>query len=316
LEEGEPPSLPLRWAHSVPNRWGRSRHIGQVVAFKRNQWSDSAGLRNRAADSVLTFRDDSPNRILSFAPEEGERKAVTTTHIHCETREGHKIALYFTGPEHAGETLERIVRWQQTKDPMLAIADGLAANHNHNLSDRIIEGGCNMHARRNFYELREFEPDDAKVVLRIYERIYKLDGELKSVSQEERLREHQRMSGPLMEELRARAERKVQELMPNFQLYKAYKYLLNHWERLTLFLTVPGAPLDNGQAERGLKLAILHRKNSLFYKSEYGAFVGDVLMSLLFTARLNGLNPVKWLEQILTRYRVSPLEAEKLMPFS
>jgi hypothetical protein len=60
---------------------------------------------------------------------------------------------------------------------MLAIADGLAANRKQNLDDQIIEGGCNMHARRNFYELREFEPDDAQVVLRIYARIYKLDGE-------------------------------------------------------------------------------------------------------------------------------------------
>jgi transposase len=76
---------------------------------------------------------------------------------------------------------------------------------------------------------------------------------------------------------------------------------------LTLFLTEPGAPLDNGQTERGLKSTILDLKSSLFDKTEYGAFVGDVLMSLLFNARMSGLNPVKWLELILTRSRVSPL---------
>ena len=64
-------------------------------------------------------------------------------------------------------------------------------------------------------------------------------------------------------------ERKVE---PNSGLGKAISYLLNHWEKLTLFLRVPGAPLDNNIAERALKKAILHRKNSLFYKNaEWGA---------------------------------------------
>jgi hypothetical protein len=44
---------------------------------------------------------------------------------------------------------------------------------------------------------------------------------------------------------------------------------------------VPGAPLDNNIAERALKKAILHRKNSLFYKNRNGAQMGDLFMSLI-----------------------------------
>jgi len=57
----------------------------------------------------------------------------------------------------------------------------------------------------------------------------------------------------------------------------------NHWEPLTLFLRVPKAPLDNNLCERALKRVILHRKNSLFFKTDHGADVGDLFMSLIHT---------------------------------
>ena len=71
--------------------------------------------------------------------------------------------------------------------------------------------------------------------------------------------------------------------------------MLKHWAKLTLFLRVPGAPLDNNICERALKKAILHRKNALFYKTLAGARVGDVFMSLIHTAELNGIAPFEYL---------------------
>ena len=71
--------------------------------------------------------------------------------------------------------------------------------------------------------------------------------------------------------------------------------MLKHWEPLTLFLRVPGAPLDNNLCEQVLKQAILHRKNSLFFKTEHGAYIGDLFMSLIYTCRLNRVNPFHYL---------------------
>ena len=42
-------------------------------------------------------------------------------------------------------------------------------------------------------------------------------------------------------------------------------------------------------------MAILHRKNSLSYKTEHGARVGDVFMSLIHTCALGGINPYEYL---------------------
>jgi transposase len=75
--------------------------------------------------------------------------------------------------------------------------------------------------------------------------------------------------------------------------------MLRHWEALTLFLRQPGAPIDNNVCERALKKAILHRKNSLFYRTKNGARVGDLFMSLIHTAELCGANPFDYLTQLL-----------------
>jgi len=85
---------------------------------------------------------------------------------------------------------------------------------------------------------------------------------------------------------------------PNSGLGGAIKYLLNYWQRLTLFLRQAGAPVDNNLCERALKKAILHRKNSLFYLTENGAKVGDLFMSLIHTAELCGTNPFDYLTQL------------------
>ena len=71
--------------------------------------------------------------------------------------------------------------------------------------------------------------------------------------------------------------------------------MLKHWEALTLFLREPGAPLDNNLCEQALKKAILHRKNALFYKTENGARVGDLFMSLIHTCNLASANPFDYL---------------------
>ena len=71
-----------------------------------------------------------------------------------------------------------------------------------------------------------------------------------------------------------------------------------HWEKLTLFLREPGAPLDNNICERALKKAILHRKNALFYKTQNGAHVGDIFMSLIHTCQFCGADPFDYLTEL------------------
>jgi hypothetical protein len=73
----------------------------------------------------------------------------------------------------------------------------------------------------------------------------------------------------------------------------------NRWSELTLFLRTPGAPLDSNIVERALKKAILHRKAAMFYKTLNGARVGDVFMSLIYTAELNDVPAFEYLVALL-----------------
>ncbi|MCP3867699.1 MAG: IS66 family transposase [Gammaproteobacteria bacterium] len=86
---------------------------------------------------------------------------------------------------------------------------------------------------------------------------------------------------------------------PNSRLGGAFNYLLKRWQSLTRFLEVPGAPLDNNAAERALKMILRLRKNSLFCANPHGAYVGDVLTSLIETCRLAGINPLAYLTALM-----------------
>jgi hypothetical protein len=120
------------------------------------------------------------------------------------------------------------------------------------------------------------------------------------MSREERMKFHRKVSWPLMKELKKWLRRQLREKLvePNSGLGKAITYMLKHWRKLTMFLRKPGAPLDNNLAERVLKKAILHRKNALFYKTQRGARVGDLFMSLIHTAELCGASVFDYLTEL------------------
>jgi hypothetical protein len=84
----------------------------------------------------------------------------------------------------------------------------------------------------------------------------------------------------------------------NNGLGAAARYMLRHWQPLTTFLRVAGAPLDSNWAERAIKIAIRYRRNSLFYKTAKGAQVGDCLMSIIYTAKVNGIDAHAYLNAL------------------
>jgi len=103
---------------------------------------------------------------------------------------------------------------------------------------------------------------------------------------------------------------------PNSSLGKAIAYMQRHWEPLTLFLRVQGAPLHNNLCEQALKRAILHRKNALFFKTQQGAQVGDAFMSLIQTCNLAGANPFDYLTALLLHHEAVRELPERWMPWN
>jgi transposase len=276
-------------------------------------------LVRQAAQGDVVHNDDTTVKILDLMDErarqeafaadraEGpakkkaaERVGMFTTGI-VSTHDDHKIALFLSGRQHAGENLADVLA-QRAADLAFPIQMCDALSRNMPADLKTILGNCLAHGRRQFVDVVEQFPEECRHVLEALSVPYRNDAiaRERNLSAEERLLFHQAQSGPTMEELHAWLLRQFDErrVEPNSGLGGAISYLLKHWEKLTLFLRVAGAPLDNNICERALKKAILHRKNALFYKTCHGAHVGDIFMSLIYTCELCKVNPFDYLTEL------------------
>ena len=259
-------------------------------------------LIRQAAQSNLFHHDDTLMKILANLKEietedERSRKGSFTTGV-LAMRDERPMALFFTGPNHAGENLAKLLKQRASGlSPPIQMCD--AASRNVSKEFETLLANCLAHARRNFVDLVPNFPEECRYVIEALAEIYHHDKMAKEqgLSSDQRLRFHQDRSGPVMERLNEWLQKQLDQrkVEPNSSMGKAIAYMLNHWEPLTLFLRVPGAPLDNNLCEQALKRAILHRKNSLFFRTEHGAYIGDLFMSLIHTCTLNRVNPFHYL---------------------
>jgi transposase len=271
-------------------------------------------LIRQAAQGTIVHNDDTTVKILELmrakektasgenpSADSSERRGMFTSGI-VATVAGHRIALFFSGRKHGGENLADVLR-QRASDlpPPIQMCDALSRNLPKEFAT--IVANCLAHGRRQFVDINERFPDETRYVLKALEVVYRNDSQARQrqMTDEERLAFHQAQSGPVMDRLRAWLSQQFEErrVEPNSGLGAAISYLIRHWEKLTLFLRQPGAPLDNNICERALKKAILNRKNAYFYKTRHGAAVGDQYMSLIHTCELNGINPFDYLTALL-----------------
>jgi hypothetical protein len=253
-------------------------------------------LTRQAAQGEVMHNDDTSMRVLRLAREPSdERTGVFTSNILAITAAHHKIALYFTGAKHAGENMAAVLK-QRAKEspPPIQMCDALSRNTPEACGVEILLANCMAHGRRQLVDIAPNFPAECRHVLESLGTVYYNDAMAReqALSAEDRLKLHQKQSGPVMGQLHAWLEAQLAEKKtePNSGLGKAITYLLRHWKGLTAFLRHAGAPLDNNICEQALKRAVLHRKNALFYKTLNGAQVGDLFMSLIHTCRLCDAN--------------------------
>jgi HPt (histidine-containing phosphotransfer) domain-containing protein len=262
-------------------------------------------LVRQAAQWELVHNDDTSMRVLSLdrGDVSPERTGVFTSGIVWVFQQ-RRIALFFTGAKHAGENLADVLRQRRLElPPPIQMCDALSRNMPKLPAPlQTVVANCLAHGRRGFVKVIASFPEQCRFVLETLGEVYKYDEQARvaRLTPEDRLHFHQQYSKPVMDKLETWLKAQFAERLvePNSGLGKAISYLLNHWARLTLFLEKAGTPLDNNLAERSLKKAILHRKNSLFYKTRNGAQMGDLYMSLVHTCELNGANPFDYLTEL------------------
>jgi transposase len=271
-----------------------------------------AELIRQAAQGQIFHNDDTRMKILALLnpasaatdAEPADRQSVSTSGI-ISVLDGHRITLFFTGHRNAGENLTVVLQQRAAAlDRPIHMCDALPQN----LPDlpeelQTILAHCLVHARRRLVDVAVNFPTECLYVLKALKVVYTNDSLAREqgMSAQERLAFHQAHSQATMDALQVWLTAQLEEkrVEPNSGLGAAITYMRKYWEPLTLFLHQPGAPLDNNVCEQALKKAILHRKNAYFYKTEHGAHVGDLFMSLIHTCELNRVNPLDYLTQLL-----------------
>ena len=189
------------------------------------------------------FAEDSSKEDVEESPKKLERRGLFTSGI-VSTREGRKIALFFSGRQHAGENLKDVLlRRAETLAAPIQMCDALSRNLPADLET--IVAHCLAHGRRQFVDVAEQFPEECRYVLESLSIIYRNDAiaRQRNLSPSARRHFHQSESGPTMEKLHIWLGRQLEDRLvePNSSLGGAISYLLKYWERLTLFLRWRGA---------------------------------------------------------------------------
>jgi transposase len=297
-------------------QWEIVEEVAELIKPARDE------LIRQAAQGEVLHNDDTGMKVLKLEREPGDERTGVFTSGIVSTAQGWKIALYFTGRQHAGENIADVLKQRNAElGPPIQMCDALSWNTSKVPAGvELMVAHCLAHGRRQIVEVAANFPAECRHVLERLGDVYRNDAEARDagLTPVERLRFHQQRSQPIMDGLHdwleaQFAERRVE---PNSGLGKAITYLLRHWQPLTLFLRQAGAPLDNNLCERSLKRAVLHRKNALFYRTLNGAQAGDLFMSLIHTCQMCRANSFDYLTELQRHARELAASPAEWMPWN
>jgi transposase len=193
----------------------------------------------------------------------------------------------------------------------------------------IVSALCWAHARRQFFELADIAanarrgkhaPAISPIALQAVKRIdalFDIERSINGLSASERLRVRQEQSAPLLADLKASLGEERPRLSRSASVAKPIDYLLKRWDRFAAFLGDGRICLSNNSAERALRGFALGRKSWLFAGSERGADRAAFMMTLIMTAKLNSVDPLAWLADVLARIASMPQsQLHKLLPWN
>jgi len=172
----------------------------------------------------------------------------------------------------------------------------------------IKECGCMMHCRRYFYEawLVSQAPGRADEALRYIRALYHIEDEAKTFDDEARYRYRQVKAKPILDKFKQWLDQQINAVAPKTRLGEAVSYAYKNWTALSRYLDAGHLTIDNGMAEREMRLPALGRRNWLFVGNERAGRVAATFYSLIETCIHHGVNPYEYFTDMLTRFRSTP----------
>jgi len=217
------------------------------------------------------------------------------------------------GGEHPREHLERYRGILQ--------ADAYSGYSKLFDSGRVVHAACMAHARRYYwdvYEAQKRAPGSvAEQALQRIAKLYEIEADIRGRPPDERRRERLERAAPLLKDLHDWLSQTLGRVSAKSDLAHAIGYTLVHWKALTRYCDDGRIEIDNNAAERALRGVGLGRKNYLFFGSDAGGERAAAIYSLVETAKLNGLDPERYLREVFERIADHPINRiEELLPWN
>jgi transposase len=263
--------------------------------------------------------DETPLQVLKEPGRAAQKKSYMW--LYMSGRYGPPIVCYEYQPGRGGE---HPVRFLDGFAGYLH-ADGWHAYDDVKTATLI---GCWAHVRRKFADALAVVPEEhrddktllANIALAKIGRLYRIESIFHDVTPERRLAARQRLSKPIVDDIKAWIDKESPLVLPQSLLGKAFTYCRNQWPKLIRFLEDGRLEIDNNRAERSVKPFVIGRKNWLFANTPSGARTSAIIYSIVETAKENGLDPFGYLNFVFEHIRSEgPIDAstvDSVLPWS
>ena len=149
------------------------------------------------------------------------------------------------------------------------------------------------------------------------QELYEIEREAREqrLTFEQRKELRQKESIPILVELESWMRDHLTQVLPKSAIGKAITYTLKLWQRLVRYAEDGRWEIDNNLIENSIRPLTLGRKNHLFAGSHEGARNAAMIYSFLGTCKINNVEPLAWLKDVLTKISDhSILKLEELLP--
>ena len=270
-------------------------------------------LKQMLLRQQVIHADETPVTVMQIGekkPKKGYVWAYATTQYNPV-----QVVVYDFQPSRSSQHAEEFLKgWQGH-----LICDDYSGYKARFKSDQVIEVGCMAHARRKFHELHVTGKSQiAEQALRMIQQLYVIETELKETTDctaEYRLQRRQQDSQPIMQQLHEWLKEHQMKVPPSSSTAKAINYSLKRWQALCRYLNDGNLPIDNNWLENQMRPWALGRKNWLFAGSLRSGQRAANIMTLIQSAKLNGLDPYAYLSDVLKRLPTQKIsQVEELLP--
>jgi len=277
-----------------------SRGVLSNWMIKGSEWLELiyGRLKRKLLEQGILHADETTLQVLKEPGRPAESQSYMW--LYRTGCVGTPIVLFDYQPSRSGENPRRFLEGFKG----YLHVDGYAGYHN--LPD-IRLAGCWAHFRRKFDEALKALPSKkrsetrAREALQRIDRLFAIERRLNNRTPEERLKERNLQSRPIVDDLRKWLEDIKTAVLPKSLFGLAVHYGLQQWPKLVCFLEDGRIEISNNRAERSIKPFVIGRKNWLFCNTPKGARASAVIYSLIETAKENKLNPYTYLNHLFER---------------